>query len=246
MLPHSITRRSILTATLAAPLLRVASAFGPGSQEPAATTEGKVFLPALPYPADALTKVIDRETMVLHHDRHHAGYVRNLNEALAKLPEDVQKKPIEEILRNLDGVPEEVRTDIRNNGGGHDNHSIFWTLMSPTGGGAPDGKIGEIIERDFGGFDSFKNRFKEVGTGVFGSGWVWLVLNGAGKYEIVSRANQDSPRMDGMIPIMGNDVWEHAYYLRYNNRRGDYLDAWWNVVNWRQINERVRAAEMRG
>ena len=237
-----LSRRAVLTAAAAVPLARLAGA-APVSTEPIQTGDGPFILPPLPYGYDALEKAIDTRTMTLHHDKHHAAYVKNLNAAMAKAPEEWRKKPIEEILMHLDELPEEIRETVRNNGGGHDNHSIFWNIMSPDGGGEPTGAAKGIIDRDFGGFEAFKTAFDEAETKRFGSGWVWLVLGKDGKYALVSRPNQDSPRMEGMIPIMGNDVWEHAYYLRYQNRRADYLKAWWNVVNWERVNERIAFAE---
>lgn len=239
-----VSRRTILTAAASLPLARFAGAAPvPADSEPPIQTDGPFVLPPLPYTPDALEKAIDAQTMTIHHDRHHAAYVKNLNDAIKKAPEEWQTKSVEELLANLDHLPRDIRDAVRNNAGGHDNHSIFWTIMSPSGGGAPSGRIAEIIDREFGGFDNFKAKFEDTGAKRFGSGWVWLVLNKNKKYEIVSRPNQDSPRIDGMVPIMGNDVWEHAYYLRYQNKRADYLKAWWNVVNWASINDRVRAAE---
>ncbi len=240
MAESNLSRRTILTAAASLPLARLAGAAAPLAEQAApAPQTGPFTLPPLPYAPDALEKAIDAQTMTLHHDKHHATYVTNLNAAIAKAPADWQKKPIAEILANLDKLPAEIREAVRNNGGGHDNHSIFWTLMSPTGGGAPTGAVATIIDRDFGGFEAFKTKFEDLGTKRFGSGWVWLVEN-KGKYELISRPNQDSPRMEGMNPILGNDVWEHAYYLRYQNRRADYLKAWWNVVNWQAVNDRLR------
>jgi Fe-Mn family superoxide dismutase len=240
----NVSRRSILTAAAALPLTRLAGA----APTPAPIVDGEVIqtggpftLPPLPYAYDALEKAIDAQTMTLHHDKHHATYVKNLNDALSKVPA-WQSRTLEDILAHLGDLPAEVRTVIRNNGGGHDNHSIFWSIMSPTGGGEPTGAIKTIIDRDFGGFDKFKAAFEDAGVKRFGSGWAWLVLTKEKKYEIVSLPNQDSPRIDGNVPIMGNDVWEHAYYLRYQNRRADYLKAWWNVVNWAAINDRIAKA----
>lgn len=193
-------------------------------------------LPPLPYDFDALNPYIDTQTMMLHHDKHHAGYVKNLNNAVADYPE-LQDLSLEDLLRSLDTLPEEIRTTVRNNGGGHANHSLFWASMSPNGGGEPTGAIADVIAASFGDFDSFKDAFNTAGAKQFGSGWAWLMLNGDGELEVTSTANQDSPLFDGNVPILGNDVWEHAYYLNYQNRRGDYLDAWWNVVNWDVVNQ---------
>jgi Fe-Mn family superoxide dismutase len=174
--------------------------------------------------------------MHLHHDMHHGAYVKNLNAALEKHPE-LQSKPADELLKNLNGVPEDIRTAVRNNGGGHVNHSMFWKIMKPKGGGDPTGKVAEAIKSTFGSFDTFKQQFNDAGAKQFGSGWVWLA-HGHGKIQIVTTANQDSPISQGLFPILGNDVWEHAYYLKYNNRRPEYLQAWWNVVNWEEVNKR--------
>jgi Fe-Mn family superoxide dismutase len=197
-------------------------------------------VPPLPYAYNALEVSIDEQTMHLHHDKHHQAYVDNLNKALEKHP-DLQKKSVDDILRDINSVPEEVRTAVRNNGGGHYNHSMFWKIMKPQGGGEPTGKIADVI-KDLGGLAAFQEKFNDAGVKRFGSGWAWLVRSKAGKFEIVSTANQDSPLMDGNFPIMGNDVWEHAYYLRYQNKRADYLKAWWNVVNWEEINKRLDVA----
>lgn len=195
-------------------------------------------LPELPYAYDALEKAIDAQTMQIHHTKHHAAYVNNLNAALEKYP-DLAGKSVEDLLRDINSIPEEIRTAVRNNGGGHANHSMFWKIMSPNGGGAPTGAIAEVIDQHFGGFESFKEKFNDAGAKRFGSGWAWLVRTKDGGYEIMSTANQDSPLMEGHYPIMGNDVWEHAYYLRYQNRRPDYLKAWWEVVNWDEVNRRL-------
>ena len=194
-------------------------------------------LPPLPYGFDALEPHIDAQTMEIHHDRHHAAYVNNLNAALEKHPE-LADRSLEDLLKGINDVPEDIRTAVRNNGGGHHNHSLFWQLMGPNAGGEPSGKIGEIIQSTFGGFDTFKQQFAAAGTGRFGSGWAWLVEDG-GSYKILSTANQDSPLMEGQRPILGLDVWEHAYYLKYQNKRPDYIAAWWNVVNWSADNERL-------
>ncbi|WP_442786160.1 superoxide dismutase [Leptolyngbya sp. GGD] len=204
-------------------------------------TASPAQLPPLPYDAGALSKAIDAETMRIHHDRHHQTYVDNLNTALKDQP-NLQNLSIEAMLRDLNAVPENIRNTIRNNAGGHLNHTIFWQIMSPDGGGQPTGAIAQAINQTFGNFESFRKQFNEAGGDRFGSGWVWLVRNAQGQLQIVSTANQDNPMMEGNYPIMGNDVWEHAYYLRYQNRRADYLNNWWNVVNWNEINRRFQAA----
>ncbi len=198
-------------------------------------------LPPLPYDYTALEPTIDEATMKLHHDKHHQAYVTNLNGAVEKHP-DLGKKTPEELIKNLDAVPEDVRTVVRNNGGGDVNHTMFWTIMKPGGGGDAIGPIAEQILEDFGTFDDFKKKFNEAGAKQFGSGWAWLVWKG-GKLEVMSTPNQDNPLSQGLYPILGNDVWEHAYYLKYNNRRPEYLAAWWNVVNWAEINKRFEQAK---
>ena len=195
-------------------------------------------LPALPYDAAALEPHIDAQTMQIHHGKHHNAYVTNLNAALEKHP-DLAGKSADDLIRNLAAVPEAIRTAVRNNGGGHVNHTMFWEIMGPGKGGAPSGKIAEAINGTFGSFDSFKDQMNKGGAGRFGSGWVWLVDNG-GKLAVESTANQDNPVMEGKKAIMGIDVWEHAYYLKYQNRRPDYLAAWWNVVNWDAVNSRLK------
>jgi len=197
-------------------------------------------LPALPYPADALEAAIDKTTMEIHHGKHHKAYVDNLNAALEGQP-DLQSKPIEQLLRDIAGVPEGIRQKVINNGGGHANHSMFWEIMGPKGGGEPTGPLAEAIKSTFTDFATLKTKIKEAGLGRFGSGWSWLVLVN-GKLQIVSSANQDSPYMNNQTPILGVDVWEHAYYLRYQNRRADYLEAWWKVVNWNEVAKRFAAA----
>jgi len=194
-------------------------------------------LPALPYAADALEPHIDKQTMEIHHGKHHNAYVTNLNAALEKAPE-LQSKSIDDLLKGINSVPEAIRTAVRNNGGGHANHSMFWQIMGPGGGGAPAGAIADAINGSFGGFDKFKEEMKKAGVGRFGSGWAWLIASG-NTLTIESSANQDSPVMEGKKVVMGIDVWEHAYYLKYQNRRPDYLDAWWNVVNWAEVNKRL-------
>ncbi|HET9495825.1 MAG TPA: superoxide dismutase [Chloroflexia bacterium] len=198
-------------------------------------------LPALPYDFAALEPHIDAQTMQIHHDKHHAAYVNNLNAALEKYPA-LQNKSAEELIRDLNSVPEDIRTAVRNNGGGHVNHTMFWKIMGPNGGGEPTGAIASAIKEAFGDFDTFKQQFNDAGTKRFGSGWVWLVRGTGGQLQITSTANQDNPMSEGMYPIMGNDVWEHAYYLKYQNRRPDYLAAWWNVVNWDEVNRRFEQA----
>ena len=198
-------------------------------------------LPALPYPTDALEPHIDKMTMEIHHGKHHQAYVTNLNAALDKHPE-LQSKSVEDLLKSINTVPEDIRTAVRNNGGGHANHSMFWQIMGPNGGGQPTGAIADAINAAFGGFDKFKEEVKKAGVGRFGSGWAWVIDNG-GKLVVESSANQDSPLMEGKKPVFGIDVWEHAYYLKYQNRRPDYIDAWWNVVNWDKVAERYAAAK---
>jgi superoxide dismutase, Fe-Mn family len=195
-------------------------------------------LPDLPYDYNALEPHIDEQTMRLHHDKHHATYVNNLNGALEKHSALGDRSP-EELIKDLNSIPEDIRTVVRNNGGGHVNHTMFWEIMGPNGGGEPTGALADAINESFGSFDEFKQKFNEAGTKRFGSGWVWLVRGSGGKLEITSTANQDNPLMDGSgYPVIGNDVWEHAYYLKYQNRRPDYLNAWWNVVNWEEANRR--------
>ncbi|HTW49368.1 MAG TPA: superoxide dismutase [Acidobacteriaceae bacterium] len=198
-------------------------------------------VPPLPYDYAALEPHIDKETMHLHHDKHHQAYVNNLNAAVEKHP-DLGKHSAEDLLRNLNAVPEDVRTTVRNNGGGHVNHSMFWNIMKPGGGGDPTGIIAAQIRKDFGTSDDFKKQFNETTAKQFGSGWGWLIWDGS-KLKIITTANQDSPLSQGYYPILGNDVWEHAYYLKYQNRRPDYLAAWWNTVNWDEINKRFEQAK---
>lgn len=198
-------------------------------------------LPPLPYAYDALEPHIDAETMQFHHDKHHAAYVKNLNAAIDQYP-DLKLMTAEEMLRQIDTIPEAIRTTVRNNGGGHVNHSMFWEIMSPTGGGSPSGALATAIRQAFGSFEAFQTTFNTAGAKQFGSGWAWLVMNPTGDLEVISTPNQDSPLMQGYYPIMGNDVWEHAYYLRYRNKRDEYLKAWWNVLNWEAIAQRYEAA----
>jgi len=198
-------------------------------------------LPPLPYPKDALEPYFDTLTMEIHHDKHHQAYVTNLNKAIAGKPE-LEGKTIEQLISNLDAVPADIRGAVRNNGGGHANHSFFWKILGPKAGGAPSGALAEAITATFGGFDAFKEKFEAGGVGRFGSGWVWLVVNKAGKLEIVSTPNQDSPITEGSKPLLGADVWEHAYYLKYQNRRAEYLKAFWSVVNWSEVARHYAAA----
>jgi superoxide dismutase, Fe-Mn family len=194
-------------------------------------------VPPLPYDYSALEPYIDTQTMQLHHDKHHAAYVNNLNAAL-KDNSQFASMSVDDALRHINDVPDSVRTAVRNNGGGHSNHSMFWQIMTPNGGGQPSGALANAINSTFGSFDTFKAQFNDAGVKRFGSGWAWLILDQSGKLQVISTANQDSPLMDGNYPVMGNDVWEHAYYLKYQNRRPDYLNAWWNVVNWDAIANR--------
>ena len=193
-------------------------------------------LPPLPYPFAALEPHIDAKTMEIHHDKHHQAYITNANNALKDYP-DLAAKPVEELIVNLNAVPEAIRTAVRNNAGGHANHSFFWKIMGPNAGGEPKGKLADAIKSTFGGLDQFKEKLQAAGAGRFGSGWAWLVLNKQGNLEITSTPNQDNPIMDGLKPVLGVDVWEHAYYLKYQNRRPDYLKAWWNVVNWSAVTQ---------
>jgi Fe-Mn family superoxide dismutase len=193
-------------------------------------------LPPLPYPADALEPSIDKMTMEIHHGRHHKAYVDNVNKALESEPA-LASKPIAQLLREINQVPEKIRTAVRNNGGGHANHTMFWEIMAPKAGGKPSGPLADDITATFGDFGTFQTKLKEAAVGRFGSGWGWLALVG-GKLQVISSANQDSPFMEGQVPILGIDVWEHAYYLKYQNKRADYIDAWWNVVNWSVVAQR--------
>ena len=199
-------------------------------------------LPSLPYAKDALEPHIDAQTMEIHHDRHHQAYVTNLNNALKDSPE-LQNMGIEELVKNLDKVPEGARTAVRNNGGGHANHSMFWEIMGPNGGGQPSGELAQAIGSAFGSFDDFKQQLTTAATGRFGSGWAWLVAAPDGTVSITSTPNQDSPLMEGKTPILGVDVWEHAYYLKYQNKRPDYLAAWFNTINWDAVAKRYAAAK---
>lgn len=198
-------------------------------------------LPPLPYDYRALEPYIDAQTMQIHHDKHHAAYVNNLNKALEKYPK-LQGQPIENLLKNLNQIPSGIRTVVINNGGGHYNHSLFWNIMGPQKGGQPNGALAAAINKKFGSFVKFQEAFESAGVKRFGSGWVWLIKTPAGGVDVVSTPNQDPPFSGGTIPIMGNDVWEHAYYLKYQNRRPEYLKAWWNVVNWDEVSKRFSAS----
>lgn len=197
-------------------------------------------LPELPYPKDALEPHIDAKTMEIHHGKHHKAYIDKVNAALEG--HDLANKPIEEVLKNIDAVPSDKKQAVINNGGGHANHDLFWKILSPKGGGKPRGTLGQDIDTKFGSFDKFKDEFANAATTRFGSGWAWLCVDGSGALQLLSTANQDSPYMQGLTPILGLDVWEHAYYLKYQNRRPDYLSAWWNVVNWTEVARRFAAA----
>ncbi len=197
-------------------------------------------LPQLPYAYDALEPHIDKETMNIHHTKHHNTYVTKLNDAIKGT--DLESKSIEELVSNLDAVPENIRTAVRNNGGGHANHSLFWTILSPEGGGEPTGELADAINKNFGSYEKFQEEFAAAAAGRFGSGWAWLVVDN-GEVAITSTPNQDSPLMEGKTPVLGLDVWEHAYYLNYQNRRPDYISAFWNVVNWDEVSKRYEAAK---
>jgi Fe-Mn family superoxide dismutase len=198
-------------------------------------------LPPLPYPVDALEPHIDAKTMEIHHDKHHQAYITNANNALKDYPQ-LAAKPVEELIADLSAVPEAIRTVVRNNAGGHANHSFFWLILGPNAGGSPKGKLADAITSTFGSFDQFKEKVQAAGAGRFGSGWAWLVINKAGSLEITSTPNQDSPIMDGLKPLLGIDVWEHAYYLKYQNRRPEYLKAVWNVINWDAVSKHFETA----
>jgi Fe-Mn family superoxide dismutase len=197
-------------------------------------------LPALPYPYDALEPHIDARTMEIHHTKHHQAYITNVNNAIANTP--LEQLPVEDLITKLNEAPENIRTVVRNNGGGHANHSLFWTVMAPNAGGLPTGELADAINSVFGSFDTFKDAFAKAAAGRFGSGWAWLSVD-KGKLVVESTPNQDSPLMEGRTPILGLDVWEHAYYLNYQNRRPDYISAWWNVVNWAEVSKRFAAAK---
>jgi Fe-Mn family superoxide dismutase len=236
---HIVSRRRALLLGGAAALAAAAEPRATLAQQQAAT--GPVSLPPLPYGFDANEPHIDAQTMQLHHGRHHAAYVTNLNNALRDHPQ-VAQLPVERILGSLGEMPEAIRAALRNNGGGHVNHTMFWEIMGGRGG-APSGELAQAIDRDLGGFEKMKSDFNAMGGRVFGSGWVFVTVDRDGKLALAGKPNQDTPLMDGGRALIGNDVWEHAYYLKYNNRRADYLDAWWNVVNWNRVAERYAMAK---
>jgi Fe-Mn family superoxide dismutase len=212
-----------------------------GAEQASANPPGPFTVPPLPYPADALEPHIDARTMEIHHDKHHAAYVNNLNKAVAGQA-DLAKQPVHELLRQLDRLPEAIRTAVRNNGGGHHNHSLFWQMMKKNGGGQPKGELAKAIDQSFGSFDGFKEQFTGAATKVFGSGWAWLTFEG-GRLKVESTPNQDSPVMQNRVPLLGLDVWEHAYYLKYQNRRPEYIAAFYSVLNWDFVAERLRQAK---
>jgi len=232
---QSVSRRNLL---IGATLLGASAAI---PRAWAQAPSGPFKLDPLPYAPSKNEPHIDAQTMELHHDKHHASYVNNLNAALSR-NEELAKKPLHEILANLNSVPESIRTAVRNNGGGHANHSMFWQIMGGSGG-EPTGEVKSAIDRDLGGFQKFQSDFNTAGERQFGSGWVFVTVDRSGKLAIVAKPNQDTPLMDGQRVLMGNDVWEHAYYLKYQNRRPDYLKAWWNVLDWGKIGERYAAAK---
>jgi len=228
-----MTRRQAIKTTA---FVTAAATMSPAFAQPAPAPGGSFTLPPLPYAFDALEPHIDARTMEIHHDKHHAGYVANLNKAVADMP-DLAKKSLEDLVKGLDAVPEKIRTAIRNNGGGHYNHSLFWQMMKKSAGGEPRGELARAMEKSFGSISAFKEAFGKAGLGQFGSGWAWLVSS-EGKLAIQSTPNQDNPLTKGAQALLGIDVWEHAYYLKYQNKRADYIAAWWNVVNWDFVAER--------
>ena len=236
-----VSRRTMLRWSLALPVLSALSKISGARAAEAPAPKGPFKLPPLPYDYAALNPTIDTLTMRTHHDKHHQKYVDELNKAVAGHTSLMGKTP-QALIMDLASVPESIREKVRNNGGGHVNHSMFWMLMSPRGGGQPKGEIAHGIQSGFGGFEKFKTAFEEAGVKRFGSGWVWLVAD-KGALKIISTPNQDNPLSMGMFPILGNDVWEHAYYLKYKNKRADYLKAWWNVVNWDAVNARLKFME---
>jgi Fe-Mn family superoxide dismutase len=241
-----MTRRQALKTTLITSLACATAAKFPFANAqtpaaPAAAPSGPFTVPSLPYAFDALEPHIDAQTMQIHHDKHHAAYVTNLNKAVADMPE-LSSKPVEELVKNLSAIPEKVRAAVRNQGGGHYNHSLFWQMMKKNGGGAPSNELAKAIDKSFGSFSAFKDQFTKAAVGQFGSGWAWLVRDG-GELKIAPSANQDSPLSDGKTPLLGIDVWEHAYYLKYQNRRPDYIAAWFNVINWDFVAEKFQSGK---
>ncbi len=241
-----MTRRQALKTTVlasaayaAASPLRMANAQPAPGPATTSSTGGPYTLPTLPYPFDALEPHIDAQTMQIHHDKHHAAYVANLNKAVVQFP-DLGKKPVEDLLKDLNAVPERIRAGVRNQGGGHYNHSLFWRMMNKNAGGEPSGELARAIEKKFGSFGAFKDQFTKAAVGQFGSGWAWLISDG-GELKIESTPNQDSPISEGKQPLLGLDVWEHAYYLRYQNRRPEYVAAWFNVINWDYVSQRFQS-----
>ena len=236
-----LSRRQWLTYVGAASGTIALTSLFPNASQAETLATPYVTLPALPYAYDALAPFIDEKTMKIHHDLHHGAYVKNLNAALDKFPK-YKEKPIEDLFPILNKIPEEIRRTVRNNGGGHYNHTLFWESMGPNAGGEPIGELATAIVKDFGSIDDFKKQFVEAGMQRFGSGWVWLAITRKGNLAISSTPNQDNPLMVSGIPILGNDLWEHAYYLTYQNRRAEYLAQWWNVVNWNTVNDRYKKA----
>ena len=237
-----MTRRQAIKSTVLASAALAAIPSGhaqTAALQSAPASSGPFTLPPLPYAYDSLEPYIDAQTMQIHHDKHHAAYVSNLNKAVAEFP-DLGKKPVEELLKDLTAVPEKVRTAVRNNGGGHCNHSMFWQMMKKNGGGEPTGDLSKAIDKKFGNFDAFKKQLTKAGLGQFGSGWAWLVLD-HGDLNIESTPNQDSPISEGKQPLLGLDVWEHAYYLKYQNRRPDYIAAWFNVIDWGFVSQKFQS-----
>ncbi len=233
-----MTRRQAIktTALASAALATLPGAIAQTNSPTPTAPSGPFTLPPLPYAYDALEPHIDAETMRIHHDKHHAAYIANLNKAIASSP-DLGQKTVDVLLKDLNAIPENIRTAVRNNGGGHYNHSLFWQMMKPGGGGEPTGGLAKAIDASFGSFSAFKDKFAEASTKVFGSGWTWLVADGD-NLKIESTPNQDTPLSTGQIPLLGLDIWEHAYYLKHQNKRADYIAAWWNVVNWDFVSER--------
>jgi Fe-Mn family superoxide dismutase len=235
---NQVTRRQVLQSAAAGAAVLTLSPLSAQAQE---DKEGHFKLPKLPYAYDALEPHIDAETMQIHHDKHHAAYVANLNKALAGHPDLLAKQHVSDILRHMDSVPKDIHAAVVNNGGGHANHSLFWVIMGPKGGGQPTSELGKAIDKFFGSFDKFQAKLSDAATKQFGSGWGWLVLE-KGKLEVYGDKNQDSPLMHGRHPLLGLDVWEHAYYLKYRNLRPAYIKAWWNVVNWDAVAEHYKNA----